>query len=796
MNIERQKRRKAYTRLIRDLQSGMSGQQIQTIYHTSPDLFDAGLFEMMEEKAVFMEDQGQYNAANDWRDFCARLSFALGIDCYYQSDYRKAMDYLNRALDRVRNTNNHSFEIEVLAHLGLVYQSQGEYGKAIDCLNKSSQIAHDIGEHTTEAQALGNLGITYGDLGEYETAINYVKKALNIYQTIGDRQEEKNCWGNLGVISLFQCDYDNAIKYHQKHLEIAKDLKDIKGEAMALDGLGVAYHRQRDYENAIDAHKKALDINRKINNLVGKAKNLGNLGISYYSLRDFDKAIKYQDKVLDLATQIGDRQMQGVALSNKGHFLQLSGNLTEAEKILMEAIQVKESIRIGLGSNDSNKVSIFETQTHTYNILQAVLVANNKIDSALEIAERSRARAFVELLASRLSPRQTEQFTINPPTIEEIKQIATIQNATIVQYSIKKDVLQVEDTLPGLACESELYIWVIKPTGEVAFRNVDLKPLWQTNNTLENLVRLTRDSLGVRGRDWEDVQDQNLPDTEGGDLSQRLKKLHQILIQPIADLLPTEANAKVIFIPQGSLFLIPFPALQDDSDQYLIKKHTILTAPSIQVLQLTRQQQAKVQQAALQEVLVLGNPTMPSVVPPLKPLLGAEQEAIAIALLFQTQAITGSNGTKEVIVEKMPKARIIHLATHGLLDNNRGLGSAIALAPSNNDNGLLTAEEILDLNLNAELVVLSACDTGRGRLTGDGVIGLSRSFISAGVPSLIVSLWAIPDSPTATLMTAFYKQFQQNFDKAQALRQAMLTTMQQYPQPKNWAAFTLIGGET
>ncbi|MFM6312178.1 MAG: CHAT domain-containing protein, partial [Dolichospermum sp.] len=103
----------------------------------------------------------------------------------------------------------------------------------------------------------------------------------------------------------------------------------------------------------------------------------------------------------------------------------------------------------------------------------------------------------------------------------------------------------------------------------------------------------------------------------------------------------------------------------------------------------------------------------------------------------------------------MPKARIIHLATHGLLDNVRGLGSAIALAPSSNDNGLLTAEEILNMNLNAELVVLSACDTGRGRLTGDGVIGLSRSFISAGVSSVIVSLWAIPDSPTAGLMTEF-----------------------------------------
>jgi CHAT domain-containing protein len=90
-------------------------------------------------------------------------------------------------------------------------------------------------------------------------------------------------------------------------------------------------------------------------------------------------------------------------------------------------------------------------------------------------------------------------------------------------------------------------------------------------------------------------------------------------------------------------------------------------------------------------------------------------------------------------------------------------------------------------------VVLSACDTGRGRITGDGVVGLSRSLIQAGVPSLVVSLWKVPDESTAYLMQQFYQNLQNSPDKAQALRQAMLDTMQQYPQPIDWAAFTLIG---
>ena len=239
--------------------------------------------------------------------------------------------------------------------------------------------------------------------------------------------------------------------------------------------------------------------------------------------------------------------------------------------------------------------------------------------------------------------------------------------------------------------------------------------------------------------------------------------------------------------------------------KYLIEKHTILTAPSIQVLQLTRQQKQRVgtiHKLPLQgkDALIVGNPTMPKVAPAigqpeqqLPSLSGAEEEARAIASMLKTQAITGSIATKPAILEKMNKARIIHLATHGLFDDVRGLSSAIALAPSDKDNGLLTAEQILDLKLNAELVVLSACDTGRGKITGDGVVGLSRALISAGVPSVIVSLWSVPDAPTADLMSEFYRNFQRSPDKAAALRGAMLTTMKQHPDPRDWAAFTLIG---
>jgi CHAT domain-containing protein len=278
--------------------------------------------------------------------------------------------------------------------------------------------------------------------------------------------------------------------------------------------------------------------------------------------------------------------------------------------------------------------------------------------------------------------------------------------------------------------------------------------------------------------------------------------LHRV---PFCTYLGRHPNDHVVFIPERYLFSIPFAALQDSTGKYLIEKHTIRTAPSIQVLDFTHQRAKRVRGLA-KEVLIVGNPTMPKVSDQagesprqLMPLPYAEKEALAIAALFKnTQVIIGSHATETAILQKMPKARIIHLATHTLSNDLKGSGipGAIALAPSGKDDGLLTSSEILDLlRLNAELVVLSACDTGNSKITSDGIIGLSRSFFIAGVPSVISPLGMVDDTSTALLMTEFYRNLVRNPDKAQALRQAMLTMIKtdKYSSPYYWALFTLIG---
>jgi len=670
----------------------------------------------------------------------------------------------------------------------------------------SQALAQTQVERKAEADRLLQQGLQQLKISQFQAALQSWQQALIIYRQIKDRQSEGKALGSLGLAYYSLGDYAKAIEYQQQLLAIAREIKDRQSEGKALGSLGLAYLSLGDYAKAIEYQQQLLAIAREIKDRQSEGKALGSLGLAYLSLGDYAKAIEYQQQLLAIAREIKDRQSERTALNNLGRDLYKSGNLSAAEKTLLDSIKVSESLRAGL--DDANKVSIFETQTNPYVNLQQVFIAQKKTNDALEIAERGRARAFVELLASRQAPSASVPTTINPPNIQQIKQIAKEQNATLVEYSIIRN--------------EALYIWVIKPTGEITFRSVDIKSLdinlpEATEGTrvsaatgrrglneqytaISEMIRGTRDALGVSG-DITNQQAANRPNSTPAEpriIYPKLQQSYQLLIQPIADLLPADPNAAIIFIPHQSLFLVPFVALQDPAGQYLIEKHTILTAPAIQILQLTRQSRQKVRQLSLQNNLVVGNPTMPKIGNPprqLDPLPGSEQEAIIIAKLLNTQAITGSQATKSSIVQQMLKARIIHLATHGLLNEvkRRDLPGAIALAPSGNDDGLLTSSEILDLKLNAELVVLSACNTGRGKLTGDGVLGLSRALISAGVPSILVSLWFVPDDSTAELMAEFYRQLQQNPNKAQALRQAMLITMKMHPNPQDWAAFTLIG---
>jgi CHAT domain-containing protein/Tfp pilus assembly protein PilF len=707
----------------------------------------------------------------------------------------KALDYFQQALAILKQINYKAAEGTTLNNIGLVHNNLGEYPKALGYSQQALAIHKQVGNKREEAITFNTIGFIHNSLGEYPKALDYFQQSLTIFKKVGYKPAEGTILNNIGGVYKSLGEYPKALDYFQQSLAIHKQVGNKPMEGTALNNIGEVYRSLEEYTKALDYYQQSLAIHKPIGYKAAEGTTLNNIGLAYNSLGKYTKALDYFQKSLAIHKQVGNKSMEGTTLNNIGLLYKITGKYPDAEKTLFAAIEALESLRPGL--TDQQKISIFEAKASTYGFLQQTLIAQNKTTKALEISERSKARALVELLSSKFNSNQ--QPNIKPPNIEQIKQIAQKQKATFVEYSFVYEKIQGKEQW-----NPKLYIWVIKPTGEITFKQVDIKSL---DTPLTELVKNSRVSIGARGRAGIDV----VPVKNPVNQKQNLQKLHELLIKPIASHLPTNPGERVIFIPHESLFLVPFPALMDASGKYLIEKHTIMTAPAIQVLELTNKNNTeKLNLNSLQpkDLLVVGNPTMPKIgFPPvqLSPLKGAETEAKAIAKLFNTTALTGNQATKSTVLQKISSARVIHFATHGLLDGKdfgERTPGAIALAPdtfnksdqlSDVNEGLLKTTEIIDMKLNADLVVLSACDTGRGQITGDGVIGLSRSLITAGASSVIVSLWKIPDDSTSELMTEFYRQWEQTGDKAKALRTAMLITMKTNPEPIDWAAFTLIG---
>lgn len=755
-------------------------------------------------------------ARGDRKNEASALLLLGMVYSYQQEDYPKAISYYKQSLAKAKEIQDRDLGWMASLALGDAYYQQEDNRQAIAYYEQSlakvrenprNQDGEDASEQSDdetqlgsyEAQSLMSVGKAYLSLGDFPKAISYSQQALAKEQEHKDTDEEDKFTegGALAVMgeALF------------KSGQLIKAEKTLKSAIQALESSRIAENESKALEQQVKLFEYqaavALSLQQVFiaQNKPEAALETAEWGRARVFVELLSKRMSPRPQLT--ARQIAQQQAQ-----------QLIGQGTEDTVCQLYDREFLQTL-------EQQGISPQEAQSINQQAQQAYQQCQRELQQYYQSQEfQQQSQQVVNQLSQTISENpflinslQTEQpTTVKPPTLQQIRQIAKEQKATIVEYSIISD----NGFTKRQGKELKILIWVIKPTGEVALRQVDLK---KQNISLASLVSKWRcfEDDTCRGnvtstlksrtspvrQTYNSAAKQTKPTASSQSQTSELQQLHQLLIQPIADLLPTDTNAHVIFIPHKSLFQVPFAALQDGQGKYLIEKHTVLTAPAIQVLSLTHQKRQRLGTQNLASLkannsLVVGNPIMPSVGEPpqqLPSLQGAEDEAKDIADLLKSQAIIGNQATKVSLVQKMPQARIIHLATHGLLDDSQGLGipGAIALAPSGYDNGLLTSSEILDLKLNAELVVLSACNTGSGIITGDGVIGLSRSLISAGVPSVLVSLWSVPDQPTAELMAVFYQKLKTQPNKAQALRQAMQETMKHHPDPEDWAAFTLIG---
>lgn len=762
----------------------------------------------------------------------AKQFLTQGAQLYSEKKISDAVVSWQKALNLYRQIRDVKSEGLALGKLGIAFQDLGQYRKAIQHFDIALPILQQANEKIVKASILGNLGNSHLKLGNFSNAISFYKKSIALWQELSDPANEGKARRGLGNIYITLGNYSDALAQHRQALRLALATNSPEALSSTYNSLGLIHSNKGQDREAHQFYQKGLasaqTIQDSLQSKLSQAQILSNLGYLELAKGDHVSALASYQKGLSLATTIKDKILEASALlgigsvytsrdehskaltvlqrsfslaegiynsSLKAKILHLLGathwqleQFNEAELYFNSAVTLLDDSRENL--DDIDKVSIFETQVHSYALLRRVLAEQGKFPEALEASERGRSRAFIELLSKRqasnnLSPLLRQDLL---PNLPDLLQVAQQQNATLVEYAYVADEKFVaRGKLYGEFVK--IYIWVIKPNGNISFREVNLTPT-QTNYLQQ---------AGSWANQWKESVEDRLSSGRIEPLKQEFQKLHQdlysILIAPIADQLPSDPSDPVIFIPYRELFQVSFPALQAPDGTYLVQKHTILTAPAIQVIELTHQLQTN-KATNTSNSLVIGNPTMPTL--SLEPLEGAEQEAKNISHILNTQALIGDSATETIVKQRMGSARIIHFATHGLLNevaSESGVPGAIALASDSQNDGFLQSDEILDLKLNADLVVVSACDTGRGQLTGDGVVGLSRSIMAAGVPNVMVTLWSTSDESTALLMEEFYRLYSQNPNKAQALRQAMLKTMEvaDYSHPVFWAPFNLVG---
>jgi len=471
-------------------------------------------------------------------------------------------------------------------------------------------------------------------------------------------------------------------------------------------------------------------------------------------------------------------------------------NITAAVNFYSRAVAVIEQQRASIHT-ESSKIGFVGDKQALYAGLVRVLYREGQYERAFETVERAKSRALVDLLAERQNFAVQAQGQDNPA--ESLKLLASLEQKSGA-YTVNSDessklrsaISGARADLTRSAPELASLVTVSAPRAadiqtqlgadesllEYYGQGDDLYAFTVTRAAitakkldgkgLETEVRTFRETLGNVGTEaWKPLA----------------QKLYARLVAPVQGAL---AKPRLIIVSHGALHYLPWSALHD-GQRFLSDRAALTFLPSASVLQFL----ASRRPATARDMLILGNPDLGDKA---LDLPGAEAEARAIKAIWPNSTMLMRKAASKGALTKAGQLfRVIHVAAHGEFDSAQPLASRLLLSPEGADNGQLTAGDLYGLRLNADLVTLSACETGMGKvLNGDDVVGLTRGFLYAGANSIVASLWPVSDDETKFLMTSFYGNLRK-MPKADALRQAQLETKKRYQHPFYWSAFQLTG---
>ena len=769
-----------------------------------------------------------------------------GIVLYSRSYYVLSLHSWNKALTYFAETWNRSGESACYTNLGVAYRDLGDFKKAIEYFEKSLQIKKEINDLLGESACYTNLGNAYS-LGDLRKAIEYYEKSLQIKKEIGDRSGESKRYTNLGVAYGDLGDFRKAIEYYEKSLQIKKEINDLLGESACYNNLGVAYRDLDDFKKAIDHYEKSLQIAVEIGDRSGESKCYGNLGIAYRTLGDFRRTIEYYEKALKIAVEIGDRSGESKCYTNLGVAYDRLGDFKCAIEYYEKSLQIVRDMgdveqeemvnyNLGLAHHESNPRLAYDyfsqsielseliggklVEEHyqrgfqakvsdAYQLMVPLCLKLEREREAFEYTERSKSRAFLDLMAAT-DIKPTVELTTEMKSLLKDEQsclidLRAIQTRHLRQTNAPFELGKVDEIREKL---NQIYNKLEKLDPEYVFarraKPLTLEGIQGILNSLKKETVLLEYFVTdkeififvVSSKDKKlHVKAIKLPaeeldkyvsyfsrevadyDPKGKSVSGAWLGLSDYLIKPVSDLIT--GHELVYFVPYGQLHYLPLHALELEGEP-LIKNYAVAYAPSASLIKFCQNKgSGKLQTCAAFGVALKNQENLEKIV---------DDTAKGVANLFGTEAFNNYSATKEKVLQEIGDKDIVHFSCHGYLDQNDPLSLGVVLY----NEEILTAKEIFNLKLNAEIVSLGACQTGVSeRSLGDELVGLTRAFLYAGTPSLIVSLWSVKASTTKELILEFYKQAKNGVDKATALQiaQKKIMTQEKYSHPYYWAPF-------
>lgn len=684
---------------------------------------------------------------------------------------------------------------------------------------------------------MSNQAALFLDQEDYAAAETYFKQSLLTYQSLENKREEARVFLNLAVIKQLQGHHDDALQLFHRSMDAAKTTKSMDLQIAAGLGLGVVLTAKRDFRNALHAINQSLELARRVNAQTREVELLWRAAQTYYEMQNYRESASLAEQAMTFARSLRLPKLTYLATATLGEAYAADHKVELAITTLKDSINQIETLRNRVSGRQESRHLFFENKVGPYRTLVKLLTKEGRNFEALVYAERAKTRVLLEAVRSNridlkdaLSETdriEAERLINNISAIsEQIQSQSGSESTTQLNNQLaaaRHELSSFQERLAATHPELQVRVGLPQP-----LTHASLKALVKGNDVAYLEYVVTGDDVGLfiikrNGVTTENkLKYVNLP-INANELRRKVsefhsalaerepgyaslgRKLYRWLIEPAANEL--QEIRVVCVIPDEFLWSLPFQALTTTDGSYLIQKYSLFYAPSINVL--NEMALRRPQQSFKESLIAFGNPVIEkneTLKENLHAIPETEGEVTAIAAAVRTQmkrVFVRREADEKRFKALAPQYATIHLATHGVLDNKDPLNSHLLLTATKDDmenDGLLRAREIINMHLDADLAVLSACQTGSGRISpGEGVIGMSWAFFVAGTRSVVVSQWRVNSASTSLLMKNFYRALarqndQNSRNKSQALREASLRLLEdaRYRHPFYWAGFVLV----